>query len=213
MGPHVDQHRRLPRRRHLVGRLEGVLQRERHEVDHHGLQLRLARHGSEVAHDLLLGRHQEHLHLPIRRPRAEGLEVELDIILGKRNMSLGLDGDPGHELARRHRRHGDLLDDHRVPGDGQRHLAAPQAEACIERPHRLHHGALIHDRPVDDAVRRNRLDAEQLARAIAPTRQLGELHRTRAEIQTNACLGQSLPPLFPWPMALGRQQRASARPG
>jgi hypothetical protein len=86
-GTHVDQNDGLARGDTVVD-LEHVLQAARLHVHHHRLQPRLACHVHVVVDRLLLRRHQQDVHLALRRARRQHLhrdvhvaDVERDVLL------------------------------------------------------------------------------------------------------------------------------------
>ena len=63
-----------------------------------------------------------------------------------------------------HARHRDLLDDHRVAGDADRHLLLLDLQLADQLLDRLDDGGGVHQRAVDDRLGRQRLHAEALQR-------------------------------------------------
>src|SRR5262249_19120257 len=130
---------------------------------------------------------EEKLHLTARVLRAHHLVVELDVVLRERDVVLGLPGNLLGELILGHDRDRDLLDDHTVAGDGEGDVLAADAAALPDRADRLDDRALVHDRSVDDALRRQRLEPKgrELERSLLLP-DADHLDRARPDVQPDA---------------------------
>ena len=98
--------------------------------------------------------------MPLRVARVDQLVVDLDLVGAEGDVLLGLDLQLLAQLLGRHLRDLDLLDDHRVAGDRGGDLLVADAQRGAQAADGIDDGALVHDRAVDDGLRRQRLDAE-----------------------------------------------------
>ena len=156
-----------------------------------GTQLGLANDHAVVGDDFLLGRHQQKLHLaPAAALAADELVINLHVVLGKWDVVLGFPRNLLFQFLGRHGRDLDLLDDDGVAGDGGGHLFAFDPEVVAQRLDGLDHGGLVHDRAVDDSLRRQRLEAEvDQQKALGGFLELDDLHGARSYVESYAVLG------------------------
>ena len=105
---------------HRIGivALEGVVQRERFDVDDAGVEADLGQQRELRFHQLALGRDQQHLHLQAVAVGIEDLEVELDVLRIERHVLVRFPADHLARLGLLHPIHLDLLDDHVAPAHG-----------------------------------------------------------------------------------------------
>ena len=114
-------------------------------------------------------------------PAPAGLErdvVEVDVVDVEGDVLLGLPLDRLGQLLRRHGRERDLLDDHGVAGKGGGVIGILDVFAGVQPRDRLHDQRRVHDRPVDDRLRRKVLDSEldELERAALLLLQLDKFY-------------------------------------
>jgi hypothetical protein len=151
---------------HRLGivQLEGVVNRERIDVDDRGLETGLTQQGDPPVDQLAFGGNEEHVHLQPLGVRIEDLEVQLDVghVEGDVLLRFPADHVTGFPLA--HPVHLDLLDDHVPPADRRDHPFGLDPGGGKEAPDRLRDDAGIHDFSLDDGVRRDfgRGDPNQL---------------------------------------------------
>src|SRR5690606_7595267 len=115
--------------------------------------------------------------------------VETDVIDVERDVLLGLPPDLLREILRGHRRHLDLLDDDGVTGQrgGEtRGLDPGRGDQPVQG---IDHERGVHDRAVDDRLRRQGLDPQALEPILALLLvELGQFERRTAEIESNQTL-------------------------
>ena len=145
---------------HGIVCLESVLDGEGGDIHDHRHQLRLTNDHAVVGDDFFLRGNQQKLHLPAGRIVADDLVVDLDVVLGKRNVVLGLPRDLLFQLLGGHRRDLDLLDDHRMARNRRCDLTTLDAQVVAEGANRLDHRTLVHDGAVDDGLRRQGFETE-----------------------------------------------------
>ena len=150
LGPDVQDGDHVVGPEVVVGR-QRVLRRERVHVHDQRLQAGLADQVAEGHHHVLLGRHQQHLHLlGIVRRRAEDLEVERHVVDVVRDVLLGFPVDRLLRVLRRELVHGDLLHDHGASADRRHDVARLDAARLEQVGHRVRHQLTVHDFPVHD---------------------------------------------------------------
>ncbi len=153
-GADVDDGDRLLGNNRVVG-LVGILDGEGGHIHDHWLQLGLANDHAVVGDDFLLGRHQQKLHLASGATlAADQLVINLHVVLGEGDVVLGFPRNLLLQFLGCHGRDLDLLDDDGVSRDGGGHLFAFDPEVVAQRLDGLDHGGLVHDRAVDDGLRR-----------------------------------------------------------
>jgi len=167
---------------------EGVLDREGRDVDRDGVQPGLADDLDVVVDQVLLGRDEEHVHLPLLRIRRQDLEVEVDLVHVERDVLLGLPLDLPLELLATHLREVDPLDDDRMTGHGGGDVLAPDTTVGDRLANRLDDRARIQECALDDRLgseRRlsERAEIEALVPALA--RDLDGFDRVRPDVESD----------------------------
>ena len=174
--------------------LEGVLQRERVDVDDDRRAARLRDDAGVVADLFLLRRDEQHFHAAARVGTGAGIEnlvIEVDVLDVERDVLLGLPVDRLVQLGLGHHRQRDLLDDHRVARERRADVLGLEGLVVLEdAADRVGHGAGVDDGAVDDGIGRHRLAAERGdAEAFARGLQLDRLDCARSDVEPYDCLG------------------------
>ena len=168
------------------------MHREGVDIDHGGLEFGLSGHTRHAVDVLLLGRHEQHVHLAALGPLAQHLVVDLDVLDVVGDLLLGLPVDLLVELGVGHHRERHLLDDDGVPGDRQRHLAALDLVLVEELVEPLDDGRGVLHVAVDDRLRRQRVVAELHQGLLAPdVLELAELDGARPDVDPHQVVSVS----------------------
>ena len=149
---HVDQSHDAACLDRIV-RLERVLEGKGVHVDQHRVAPGLGDHARVVADLVLLHRDQKDVHR-VARPRFEDNVIEVDVVDVERDVLLGLPADRLRQLFGGHRGKADLLDDDGVARKGGPEVLIAHVRRRNEPVDRVDHEGRIHDRPIDNRLRR-----------------------------------------------------------
>jgi hypothetical protein len=119
---------------------------------------------------LLFGGDQKDLHLTAGVLRRDDVVVDLDVVLGQADVVVDQKRELVFELGLGHGRQNDLLDDDRVPGDGDRYVFLAQPQSPPQVADRVDDGRLVHNRAVDDGLRHepDHVEGLELIASLAP---------------------------------------------
>ncbi len=134
--------------------LPGVLVGERGHVDDRRVEARVADQLGPVLDHLLLGRHQQELHLSRADVRLQDLEVQRDVVDVEGHVLLGLPVDGLARVLLAHLVHHDLLDDDRTAAHGGGDGLGRHVGLVGRLADGLDHQFAVHDLAVDDGLRR-----------------------------------------------------------
>ena len=138
----------------LPHELPGVLVGERRHLDHHGCEAGVADQLGVGLHHVLLGGHEEDLHLTGADVLVEDLEIERDVVDVERDVLLGLPVDGLAGVVGAHLVHDDLLDDDGTTGDGRGDWLLRQTGLLGAGLQGLDDQLAVHDLAVDDGLGR-----------------------------------------------------------
>ena len=184
-----------------VVRFVGVLQREGVDIDDDRRAAGLGDDAGVVGDLLLLRRDQQHFHAGAGRGcrrralaalralavrgAAQDLVVEIDVLNVERDVLPGLPVDGVGQFGLRHGRQRDLLDDHRIAGERRDDVPGLDVTGVEQPADGFGHRGAVDDCAVDDAVGRDRFDAEggdAIARACRL--QLHGLDSARSDVES-----------------------------
>ena len=172
----------------------GVLEREGVDVDDDRRAAGLGDDAGVVGDLVLLRRDQQHVHgaLAVAVGRRQDLVVEVDVLDVEGDVLLGFPVDRLGQLLLGHRGQRDLLDDDRVARQRRGDVLGPELGVGEQAPHRVGDRAAVDDRAVDDAVGRNRLDADgRDPIALAGGLELDGLHGAGPDVESHQGFGSA----------------------
>ena len=187
-GAGIEQHDHLLGLEAIID-LEGVLQRERVDVDddRHAPGLR---DDAGVVGDLFFLRgDEEHVHRPLLLAGGAGVEnlvIEVDVLDVERNVLFRFPVDRLGELGLGHHRQADLLDDHGVARERRGDFLRLERFVLEEPPDGVGDGGAVDDGAVDNAVGGNRLDRKgDDLEAFARSFQLNSFNGARPDVEAD----------------------------
>jgi len=149
---HVHQRHHLFRSK-VVVHADRVLNRERLDVEHAGVEARFANQIGVGHQHFALGRHEQDLHLLGVRAAVKNLKIEAHFVDVVGNVLLGFPLDGFARVLGRHAVHSDLLHDHRATRNRGCDVLDLEMLGFKEVLNRFHDELAVHDLAVHDRFR------------------------------------------------------------